>query len=445
MTPTHSVRPRRHPVTIDMLRKLNEGLSTSNPLDPATRAAALVAFWAQCRLGELLGSSKSHHDSSRLPSRRSLGPAISDNGSQELYLPITKTHQSKGESVVITAQHGSLNPITALHAHLNLSHNISENHHLFACSDPDCNSIICLTKDTFLKRCNSIWARNGIKRITGHAFRIGGTTGLLKAGVPPEVVRSMGRWASDAHFRYWRDEQHIALSHAEHIHTPNHTGRVGHRQAHAGPSSAPAPKVRFQGDHPRPYTIMQAERSWGESYSCPGAPAHSRAHPLRGRLPSRRAISPDSVDAIEQHDWVHLACHAHQNVHDPTESGFFLHDKMLSLATIIQKSFKNKGLAFLSACETATGDEKIADEAVHLASGMLMGGYPSVIATMWPVKDSDAPIVAREVYRKLLKEGRMDHRDAARALHEAVAHLRAQPKVGDKALERWAPYIHIGV
>ncbi|CAE6487268.1 unnamed protein product [Rhizoctonia solani] len=51
------------------------------------------------------------------------------------------------------------------------------------------------------------------------------------------------------------------------------------------------------------------------------------------------------------------------------------------------KSFKNKGLAFLSACQTATGDTNLPDEAVHLASGMLMAGYPSVIATMWSVMD----------------------------------------------------------
>ncbi|KAB5588629.1 Aromatic di-alanine and TPR containing protein [Ceratobasidium theobromae] len=130
------------------------------------------------------------------------------------------------------------------------------------------------------------------------------------------------------------------------------------------------------------------------------------------------------LEEIERHNWVHLACHAHQDVDDPTESGFFLHDGMLSLATITQKSFKGKGLAFLSACQTATGDRKIADEAVHLASGMLMAGYPSVIGIMWSVKDSDAPIIAREVYGKLLKDGKMNHKDAARALHEAVAKLR---------------------
>ncbi|KAB5590461.1 aromatic di-alanine and TPR containing protein [Ceratobasidium theobromae] len=175
----------------------------------------------------------------------------------------------------------------------------------------------------------------------------------------------------------------------------------------------------------------------GAIEACAQSPLHCM------RVEGSEATCAAVLDALEQHDWVHLACHAHQNVHDPTDSGFFLHDGVLSLATITQKSFKNKGLAFLSACQTATGDQKIADEAVHLASGMLMAGYPSVIATMWSVKDSDAPIIAKEVYGRLLKDGKMDHRGAARALHEAVTHLRGE--VGDKAFERWAPFIHIGV
>jgi CHAT domain-containing protein len=161
------------------------------------------------------------------------------------------------------------------------------------------------------------------------------------------------------------------------------------------------------------------------------------------RLDNDRATTAAVLTAMETHDWVHLACHAHQNLEDPTDTGFFLHDGTLSLASITQKSFKNKGLAFLSACQTARGDENLADEAVHLASGMLMAGYPSVIATMWSVMDADAPVIADKVYGQLLKDGKMNHTDAAKALHMAVAELRA--KVGEDAFARWVPYIHIGV
>ncbi|CCO38153.1 hypothetical protein BN14_12318 [Rhizoctonia solani AG-1 IB] len=115
---------------------------------------------------------------------------------------------------------------------------------------------------------------------------------------------------------------------------------------------------------------------------------------------------------------------------------------MLDLVAINRRSFRNKGLAFLSACQTATGDEKLPDEAIHLASGMLMAGYPSVIATMWSVMDEDAPFVADRVYAQLMKDGKIGNGEAGKALYYAVKALRE--KVGEKEFGRWVPYIHIG-
>ncbi|CAE7230857.1 unnamed protein product [Rhizoctonia solani] len=170
--------------------------------------------------------------------------------------------------------------------------------------------------------------------------------------------------------------------------------------------------------------------------------AHTKQHAQYSQLLDNEATTKSVLDAMERHDWVHLACHAHQNVDDPTKSGFYLHDGTLDLASINQRSFKSKGLAFLSACQTATGDEKLPNEAIHLASGMLMAGYPSVIATMWSVVDDDAPLVADKVYAQLMKDGKVGNGEAGRALHDAVAVLRG--KVGVDAFGRWVPYIHIG-
>lgn len=160
------------------------------------------------------------------------------------------------------------------------------------------------------------------------------------------------------------------------------------------------------------------------------------------QLNGDNATTTAVLASMEQQSWVHLACHAHQNVGNPTESGFFLHDGVLDLATITQSSFENKGLAFLSACQTATGDKNIANEAVHLASGMLFAGYPSVIATMWSIMDEDAPLIADRVYGELLKDGQMAIEGVAEALHGAVGRLR--DKVGETAFTRWVPYIHLG-
>ncbi|KAF8689709.1 TPR-like protein, partial [Rhizoctonia solani] len=170
--------------------------------------------------------------------------------------------------------------------------------------------------------------------------------------------------------------------------------------------------------------------------------AHSKQRTDYWQLTDERATRKAVLDAMDEYDWVHLACHASQDLRDSTKSRFYLHDGTLDLSAINQRIFRSKGLAYLSACQTATGDEKLPDEAIHLASGMLMAGYRSVIASLWSVVDEDAPFVADKVYGRLLEDGKVGNGEAGRALHDAVAGLRE--KVGEKEFGRWVPYIHIG-
>ncbi|KAJ7921909.1 CHAT domain-containing protein, partial [Mycena leptocephala] len=76
--------------------------------------------------------------------------------------------------------------------------------------------------------------------------------------------------------------------------------------------------------------------------------------------------------------WVHLACHGVHNVSHPTESALLLaSSSQLTLSNIIRLSIPHADLAFLSACQTATGNKEL-QESVHLAAGMLSAGYRSV-------------------------------------------------------------------
>lgn len=143
---------------------------------------------------------------------------------------------------------------------------------------------------------------------------------------------------------------------------------------------------------------------------------------------------------MKESNWVHLACHGQQCIDEPMKSSLFLHDKTLELAEIVKQSFPKAEFAFLSACQTATGDQKIAEESVHLAAGMFLAGYRGVIATMWSINDSDAPQVAKEVYRHILKDGKPTSQAAAYALHQAVEQLR----VSSANFISWVPFIHIG-
>lgn len=86
--------------------------------------------------------------------------------------------------------------------------------------------------------------------------------------------------------------------------------------------------------------------------------------------------------ALPDFTMLHLACHGYQDRQDALKSGFVM-DEMLTLSQLLSLTLKHAFLAFLSACETAKGDEKQPDQAIHLAATMLFVGFRSVIGTMW--------------------------------------------------------------
>ncbi|KAJ3546628.1 hypothetical protein NMY22_g1966 [Coprinellus aureogranulatus] len=157
---------------------------------------------------------------------------------------------------------------------------------------------------------------------------------------------------------------------------------------------------------------------------------------------------------MEAYSSVHLACHAVQTRADPLRSLFRLHKGTLELRRIIQSDLKNADLAFLSACQTSTGDETLSDEAVHLAAGMLAAGYRRVVATMWSISDRYAPGVADDFYRYLWSERKdgsgsgFDGTRSAYALHDAIQKLRLRLEMSEETIGEnllaWAPYVHFG-
>ncbi|KAF8445026.1 CHAT domain-containing protein [Boletus edulis BED1] len=196
-----------------------------------------------------------------------------------------------------------------------------------------------------------------------------------------------------------------------------------------------------------------------------GQPPSDGQEPLRGVAPELRHIRTvvgnptsacttlleSSVGTVEEvlglmkdADWVHFACHGIQDAAKPTDSGLCLaNQRRLKVSDMIGLSRSRGGLAFLSACQTAMGDEGLTDEAIHIAAGMLFAGYGGVIGTMWSISDRLAPVVARGVYEYLFRNGtRPDYRDAARALHEAVGRLRES---GEASFATWLPFIHVGL
>ncbi|KAF5329093.1 hypothetical protein D9611_014285 [Ephemerocybe angulata] len=158
------------------------------------------------------------------------------------------------------------------------------------------------------------------------------------------------------------------------------------------------------------------------------------------------------LDHMQDFSSIHLACHGSQNAAEPLQSHFLFHQGSLELGTILQSNLKNADLAFLSACQTSTGEEKLSDEAVHLAAGMLAAGYRRVIGTMWSIGDSAAQDVSVAFYEYLFTlreatvttDSRFDGTDSAHALHHATQKLRLLLDDSEQALLTWIPFVHFG-
>jgi CHAT domain-containing protein len=169
------------------------------------------------------------------------------------------------------------------------------------------------------------------------------------------------------------------------------------------------------------------------------------------RLTNREHIVLEGVEGtkgrmileMESCNWLHLACHGIQKPDEPTKSSLVLEDGHLTLEEIIQLNLPRAEFAFLSACQTTTGDEKLSEEAVHIAGGMLLAGYRGVVATMWSIQDDLAPEVTNEFYGHIMESGeRPDSRKAAEALHMSVQKIRRKAGVN---LTDWVPFVHLGI
>jgi CHAT domain-containing protein len=168
-------------------------------------------------------------------------------------------------------------------------------------------------------------------------------------------------------------------------------------------------------------------------------PAANGNHQLTGEL----ATHDNVLAQIGSHDWVHFACHAgslsiQELGNTQLTQGFTLWDRDLTVVDLAEQPERPGGLAFLSACQTASAHSEHRDEALHLAGAMQFLGYSHVIATMWSIADSPAPRIAEHFYQTLAEQG-SGH--AARALHQAVIELLNDDPTNPLL---WAPYIHIG-
>jgi hypothetical protein len=217
LRPPSSFRAKRSPITITMLEDINKGLSRGSGMDICIRTICLLAFFCQLRIGEILPPTQDlkKFNNLRHATFSHIAASTAENGACNLHLPWSKTQKARGDDVWIPRQEAPLDPIHALHKHfiknrLHLEHPVASYRDAYG-------SIVTLTRSKFVRRINQILGATGKRypRISGHCFRIGGTTFYLVSGVPPDMVKKFGRWRSQAFLEYWRCLDYLGAMHIE--------------------------------------------------------------------------------------------------------------------------------------------------------------------------------------------------------------------------------------
>ncbi|MEU4466287.1 CHAT domain-containing protein [Streptomyces sp. NPDC024017] len=185
------------------------------------------------------------------------------------------------------------------------------------------------------------------------------------------------------------------------------------------------------------------------SHLAPLPGARQEAETLRRRFPERHTLRLDAAATAQQalhlldgHTCVHFACHAGQNLADPSKGALYLHDRPLTVTDLTRLDLETPELAVLSGCQTAVGGTDLPDEAIHLAAALLLGNFRHVVSTLWPIGDDSARALTDEVYARLGDPGGRIHPSRTpQALHRAV--LEARRRAPDAPLA-WASHVHFG-
>jgi tetratricopeptide (TPR) repeat protein len=226
-------------------------------------------------------------------------------------------------------------------------------------------------------------------------------------------------------------------------------------------SYAPTIRALIHARRPRPGTAShRADRpSAGDrvvvvamphtpgAVNLPGAQAEAVS--IQRRLPGRVTVltgphaTYDTVlKALPAGRWAHFACHGTSDLTNPSASCLLLTDheqRPLTVVDVARLRLDDAGLAFLSVCSAARLGERLADEAIHLASAFQLAGYRHVIATLWPIRDRHAVKLTSDIYTTL---SNTCESDVAGAVHTAVRQMRR--RWGGNTPLAWASHIHVG-
>ena len=207
LAPPSSRRPKRAPITLDIISSLVTKFDLSKPLDAAVFACLTTTFFSAARLGEFTLPSLKAFDPDQYVKPSDIRYDQDRNNLRVTVFRLPRTKCSiTGEDVYWATQHGIYDPQAAISNHFAVN-DPPRLQALFSWKHP--NGIRPLTKPEFLRRVNLAASELGLESLKGHGIRIGATLEYLLRGVPFDVVKSIGRWSGDSFRLYLR--QHAVI------------------------------------------------------------------------------------------------------------------------------------------------------------------------------------------------------------------------------------------
>lgn len=202
--PASSRQAKRLPFTPNSLAAIRDQLDLNAPLDAAVFACLTTTFYAVARLGEFTVSAIREYDPAKHIPRNGISETTDRQGLvvTKFHLPSTKVSPIEGETAYWAAQEGATDPKAALENHFRVNP-ASGTAHLFAWKHA--KGMRPLSKKELTKRLATVTAAAKLPDLKGHGLRIGGTLEYLLRGVPFDVVKTMGRWSSEAFTIYLRE------------------------------------------------------------------------------------------------------------------------------------------------------------------------------------------------------------------------------------------------
>lgn len=196
LTPATSRQKKRSPCTIEFLEAIYSRLDFTKHLHVSVWGCVNTIFYCAARTGEFTVRTLTSFDPAThvKPSDVSITVDGAGLGQTNFFLPRTKS-AINGENVFSSPQRGVTDPKAALEQHM-VFNNPPQNGPLFAYLERGKSKP--LTKAKFLQVINTAAKAASHDPLQGHGIRIGATLLYLLRGVPFDVMKVKGRWASNA-------------------------------------------------------------------------------------------------------------------------------------------------------------------------------------------------------------------------------------------------------